>query len=273
VRRAGGSLLSRMRGHELASRVGSALGLAALALAATWVGGISFALFWAAAGAFFFAEFLAMIAYRPLGAGSALGAIGLAAAAIGIGQGSPGVALGAVAVVALAVAFRAAASPARLLGAAGLAYAACVALPVAILRSDPAAGLALTLWLYAVVWATDIGAFFVGRTLGGPKLWPRVSPKKTWSGFIGGSLIGIGAGGLTHALLPGLPLALPPILAISLLVSLAAHAGDLAESALKRRYDIKDSSQLIPGHGGFMDRLDGFAFASLVALLALRLVR
>ncbi len=131
-------------------------------------------------------------------------------------------------------------------------------------------GLALTLWLYGVVWATDIGAFFVGRALGGPKLWPKISPKKTWSGLVGGTVVGVGVAMLLNILLAVPGLASPTVLAVSLVASLAVHAGDLFESALKRKFSVKDSSQLIPGHGGFMDRLDGFALASLIVAVTLR---
>jgi phosphatidate cytidylyltransferase len=159
----------------------------------------------------------------------------------------------------------------RLLGPAGLLYGACVALPVVMLRSGPH-GLALTLWLYALVWATDIGAFFVGRGLGGPKLWRRISPNKTWSGLVGGTVLGVAAALLVNLALHALELSAAALVALTVSVSLAAHAGDLLESALKRKFSIKDSSQLIPGHGGFMDRLDGFALASLAVLVAVRLL-
>ena len=148
------------------------------------------------------------------------------------------------------------------IGAAGLAYAACVVLPVVVLRSLPGHGLALTLWLYALVWTTDIGAFFIGRALGGPKLWSRISPKKTWSGFVGGTLAGVCVAMLINDAASVVPLSQAGVLALSLVASLGVQAGDLFESALKRSYGVKDSSRLIPGHGGFMDRLDGFAFAS-----------
>jgi phosphatidate cytidylyltransferase len=269
VREGERSFLARLAEHELARRVASAFGLALLALGATALGGVTFALFWACAAALFLAEFLAMVAYRPLLTGAAIGAVGLAASALGIAQGSLLASLAAISLAALVIAFRAETSETRFLGAAGLAYAACVALPIVYLRSEPIYGFASTLWLYAVVWATDIGAFFVGRSLGGPKLWPRISPKKTWSGLIGGTIIGIGAAMILDFISPAMPHSRPVILAIGLAASLATHAGDLLESALKRRYSIKDSSQLIPGHGGFMDRLDGFAFASLVVAVIL----
>jgi phosphatidate cytidylyltransferase len=254
-------------GRELASRVLSAAGLAIVALGATALGGGVFALFWAAAAAVFFAEFLAMIGYRPLVVGAAIGAIGLVAANIGAAAPSIWPSLAAVLVAAALIAWRGA-GPARLGGALGLAYALCVALPVVMLRAAPAAGLVMTLWLYAVVWGTDIGAFCFGRVLGGPKLWPRVSPKKTGSGLIGGTLVAAAAGTALGLAFAAMPLRGWMLAAASVAASLAAHAGDLAESALKRAHGVKDSSRLIPGHGGVMDRLDGFALAAVVALVA-----
>jgi phosphatidate cytidylyltransferase len=264
------TFLARLAEHELASRVASALGLALLALGATLLGGVVFALVWTVAAVFFFAEFLAMIGYRPLGTGTALGAVGLTGAALGPERTSLLVGLAALLLVGAGVMAGAQGRRKGFLAAAGLAYAACVALPVILLRSQPVHGLALTLWLYGVVWATDIGAFFVGRALGGPKLWPKISPKKTWSGLVGGTVVGVGVAMLLNILLAVPGLASPTVLAVSLVASLAAHAGDLFESALKRKFSVKDSSQLIPGHGGFMDRLDGFALASLIVAVTLR---
>jgi phosphatidate cytidylyltransferase len=264
------SFLTRLAKNELASRVGSALGLALLALAVTLVGGVVFALFWVAAAVFFLAEFLAMIGYRPLTIGAAIGAIGLTGATFGVWRSSFAAGIAALLVAASVVAIRAERRGTGVIGAAGLAYAACVVLPVVSVRSLPDHGFALTLWLYALVWTTDIGAFFIGRGLGGPKLWPRISPKKTWSGFVGGTLAGVCVAMLVNAA-GALPLSAAAALALGLVASLGVQAGDLFESALKRSYGVKDSSRLIPGHGGFMDRLDGFALASLVVAVALGL--
>jgi phosphatidate cytidylyltransferase len=126
-------------------------------------------------------------------------------------------------------------------------------------------GLAVILWLFAVVWGTDTCAYFTGRALGGPKLWPRVSPKKTWSGAIGG-LIGGAVLGLIVLWLAGIAVKWPHLL-LSLAFSVATQGGDLFESSLKRRYDVKDAGSIIPGHGGVMDRLDGFIFAAVLAAI------
>nr|WP_256371817.1 phosphatidate cytidylyltransferase [Rubellimicrobium sp. CFH 75288] len=118
------------------------------------------------------------------------------------------------------------------------------------------------LWLIGVVVVTDVAGYFVGRLVGGPKFWPRVSPKKTWSGtaagWIGAALVGLIAHALTRV---G-----PEIVPLSILLSVASQWGDIAESALKRRVGVKDASQLIPGHGGMLDRFDAMLGASLFML-------
>jgi len=124
-------------------------------------------------------------------------------------------------------------------------------------------------WLLLLVWATDIGAYAAGRTIGGPKLMPKVSPNKTWAGLIGG-MVSAALVGLGMALwLPNGP---GPIVLSGLSAALAvvAQAGDLAESSIKRRFGVKDSSNIIPGHGGVFDRVDGLlTVAPLVAVLCL----
>jgi len=139
-------------------------------------------------------------------------------------------------------------------------------------REHPRLGLVAILWMFAVVWLTDIAAYFAGRRFGGPKLWPRVSPKKTWSGFFGGLVAGVAAGGIVVLVAGRFGVAAPVSFAIVVLLSAVASVlsqlGDLGESALKRRFGAKDSGVLIPGHGGVMDRLDGFwAAAALIGLV------
>lgn len=130
-------------------------------------------------------------------------------------------------------------------------------------------GLTLALWALALVWATDIGAYFAGRSIGGPKLAPRISPSKTWSGLGGGVLAALLVGFALHRF-AGLPIELA---AASGLLAVAAQGGDLLESAMKRRAGVKDSGSLLPGHGGVMDRLDGVATAApLAAFFYLMLV-
>jgi phosphatidate cytidylyltransferase len=148
---------------------------------------------------------------------------------------------------------------------AGLAYAAVLLIGPVMLRRDPEWGFTAILFLFAVVWVTDIAAYFAGRALGGPKLWPAVSPKKTWSGAVGGTLGALVAG---LAILKLMGLGISPVLVIVTVgLSVVSQAGDLLESSIKRHFGAKDASDLIPGHGGLMDRLDGFLTAVLAAVM------
>lgn len=264
---------------ELATRVLSALVLAPVAIFATVYGGWPFALFWLFAATAIMAEWIAMSRVEPrLPIQAVLGATLGLLTFLYLTEGS----LAAFALVAGGGALLGASlerqSRDRYWSLAGFVYAAVICLVPPIVRDHPELGLVGLLWMFAVVWTTDVAAYFTGRRFGGPKLWPRVSPKKTWSGFFGGLLAGT-LSGLAVALAgerfgwtpPASPVV---VLAVSAVASVASQLGDLAESAMKRRFDVKDSSRLIPGHGGVMDRLDGFwAVAALVgiALLAARL--
>lgn len=137
----------------------------------------------------------------------------------------------------------------------GLFYFAPTFAALLWLRADPAAGLGNTAFLMLVVWASDVGAYGAGRSLGGPLLAPQVSPGKTWSGVVGG-LCAAAAVGAVFA---------PQGAMAGLLLGAVAQAGDLAESAVKRGFGVKDSGRIIPGHGGFLDRLDGLLAAAPVA--------
>ncbi|MCA3422817.1 MAG: phosphatidate cytidylyltransferase [Roseomonas sp.] len=152
--------------------------------------------------------------------------------------------------------------------AAGLFYIGLVGFSLVLLRGEDHAGLLNTLFLVLIVWASDTGAYMAGRALGGPKLAPAISPGKTWSGAAGGliaaTLIGTGAAAL---LAPG---GASRAAAIAAMLGVMSQAGDLLESAIKRRFGVKDSSSLIPGHGGMLDRLDGvMAAAPMATALAL----
>jgi phosphatidate cytidylyltransferase len=151
------------------------------------------------------------------------------------------------------------------LSALGVLYVGVPCIGLLWLRGDEPYGFKAVLFLLVAVIVTDTAAYAVGRTVGGPKLWPQVSPNKTWSGLIGGVSAAALAGALFAMAVPG---ASAPLLALTGLVcGLVAQAGDLAESALKRAHGVKDASQLIPGHGGFMDRMDGLVGAAAVAAL------
>jgi phosphatidate cytidylyltransferase len=146
----------------------------------------------------------------------------------------------------------------------GFAYALLAALSLLWVRDRAEDGLSLLLWIFIIVWATDIGAYIAGRSIGGPKLAPAISPGKTWAGFYGGvaaaSLFG-GAWVLTTGL-HWLVLLLAP------LFSVASQGGDLFESWMKRRAGVKDSGRLLPGHGGVFDRLDGLLPVAILTALA-----
>ncbi|WP_112322597.1 phosphatidate cytidylyltransferase [Oceanibium sediminis] len=136
----------------------------------------------------------------------------------------------------------------------GLVYIALAMAFLVELRRDPVQGFPLVLWLVSVVIATDVGGYFFGRVIGGPKLWPRVSPKKTWAGTLGGLALALIVGAFFDQ---SARVDLPGIVILSGIVAIASQWGDLLESWLKRRFGRKDSSSLIPGHGGFLDRFDG----------------
>jgi len=134
------------------------------------------------------------------------------------------------------------------------------------LRADAMSGMITILWLFAVVWSADIAAYFSGRAIGGPRLAPRISPKKTWAGFIGGVSFATVVAGAFAVYWDAPPLALALWGAV---VAITSQAGDLLESAVKRHFDVKDSSQLIPGHGGVLDRVDALV-AGAVAIAILK---
>ncbi|PRH85089.1 phosphatidate cytidylyltransferase [Labrys okinawensis] len=253
---------SRANWSDLSIRIASALVMAGLALATAWWGGPLFALFWFLAAAAVLCEWLFLIAAgRRDGPAAALGVCLLAVSTLLVlsGQGSAALLTVVGGTAAMGCLARVRGMPQPLLAAAALPYAACVVLPVIALRLDEPHGMRAIFVLFAIVWGSDVMAYFTGRTLGGPKLWPRVSPKKTWSGFIGGTLFAALAAGVV-----GGSFLLVPVGAALAAIS---QGGDLLESALKRRFDAKDASHLIPGHGGVMDRLDGFLAAALAALL------
>ncbi|MEO3430060.1 phosphatidate cytidylyltransferase [Pelagibius sp. CAU 1746] len=132
------------------------------------------------------------------------------------------------------------------------------------LRSVPEQGLEVVIWLLAVVWATDIGAYFAGRGIGGPRLAPKISPNKTWAGLIGGAL----AAGLVGALAAGFLGREAMLLVVGgMVLAVVAQGGDLLESWCKRHFGVKDSSHIIPGHGGILDRVDGLLAVFPVAFV------
>ncbi|HZH52252.1 MAG TPA: phosphatidate cytidylyltransferase [Microvirga sp.] len=262
---------------ELTTRVASAIVLIPVALVAAYLGGWAFAFFWLAAGIAMMVEWTNMTRVQPQRPVQAVFGIGLAAlTALPLFEGGFGLSALAGLVFLLAGTLLARSTAGKLWAASGFLYAVVIVLVPPIVREHPNLGLVGLLWMFAVVWATDIAAYFTGRTFGGPKLWPAVSPKKTWSGFAGGLVAGSLAGLLVAwssqrlGLMP--PFSLRNTLILSAIASVASQLGDLGESALKRHCDIKDSSHLIPGHGGVMDRLDGFWAVSLLLGLVLLII-
>jgi phosphatidate cytidylyltransferase len=259
---------------ELILRVLSALVLAPVAIGVAWLGGWPFVIFWGLAALGVLWEWTTLIARKDrqsilmVGAASVLLAVALAGA---VGNALEGLhenrLLAAVTVIAMGMLAAAALAPRaqRFWVAVGIPYAGALGVAPVVLRSDVDYGFAATVILYASVWSTDILAYFIGRALGGPKLFPQVSPKKTWSGAIGGT---VGAVVVVLALGRLFGLREMPVLAVvAFVLSVATQVGDLFESFLKRRFRVKDAGQLIPGHGGLMDRLDGFVAAAAVAVL------
>ena len=147
----------------------------------------------------------------------------------------------------------------------GVPYIGLPVIAMIWLRGDADYGFLAILYLFVIVWTVDIFAYISGRSFGGPKFAPRISPKKTWSGFIGGVSAGALAGVIFGSYMGDSSLV--KIGLISLLIGVVSQLGDLFESAFKRHYNIKDASNLIPGHGGLFDRVDGLMFGALVAAI------
>jgi phosphatidate cytidylyltransferase len=251
---------------NLALRIASAAVLAPIVLAVTYVGGWPFLVLCALAAAGILWEWTHLTAKADIRS-LAPGVTALAAALVLAGLDRPQAAAAAVVVGAgfAGAAAGKAGSAAGAWAAAGVIYSGIAFTGPAVLRQDPQWGLAALLFLFATVWSNDIFAFLCGRAIGGPLLWPRISPKKTWAGALAGLAGGVAAG-VAVAYASGIgKLGMAGVMA--LLLSVLAQAGDLFESAVKRRFGAKDASRLIPGHGGLMDRLDGFLVAAFAALI------
>jgi phosphatidate cytidylyltransferase len=257
---------------NLKLRVASALVLAPIVLASAYVGGwLFYAVCGIAAGGILW-EWTRLVTGHVDTRVLVPGFVALVAGFLLAGLDQPGAAAAMIAIGAVLASGVIAAWPRRfparnppLWAAAGILYAGAAFLGPALLRRDPSWGWAAFVFLAAIVWTTDIFAFIAGRAIGGPLLWPRITPNKTWAGVIGGLAGGVAAGvlvayasGVSRLIAVGL---------VALLLSVLTQAGDLLESAIKRRFGAKDTGKLIPGHGGLMDRLDGFLVAALAALL------
>ena len=260
----------RFNWSNLRIRVASATVLVPTVVAAVWFGNVWFLGLILVGVALLAREWAEMSARRAaLGVAVAIGAA-VAISVIVAYLGHYYITWPVVITGALAAALMARGAVERRADAAyGVIYIAPAVIAMIWLRRMDA-GLSWTLLLFTVTWFADIFAFAVGSALKGPKLWPRYSPNKTWSGFFGGlvaaSLGAVGIVALSQVLpaLPDLHLPWPVAAAIGLLGGLATMAGDLWESMLKRRFGVKDSGDLIPGHGGMLDRVDGLMFAAIV---------
>ena len=250
--------------NNLALRIASAAVLAPLALVTAYFGGWAFVLFWSAAALAVLWEWMELVAgkaHRPLFI-SCAGAV--VAAGLLVWLDRPISALLMLGLGALAAAIFSPSSR-RLWVTFGIGYAGALLLAPILLRHDAAYGFAVIALLFAIVWTTDVCGYFAGRALGGPKLMPLVSPKKTWSGAIVGTAGAMIVGLLVVSLFGSFNTV--AILAITFVLSVLAQFGDLFESWVKRQFGAKDSSRLIPGHGGVMDRLDGFWAAAVAGCL------
>lgn len=247
--------------NELKLRIISSIILAILVLSITWIGGQTFTLLWAVAAILIMREFNRICSSQISFAQniSSFIALFLIIAAWLIGERETAIIIFIVGFVVLALwqfMF------ARCIWAAcGLAYSALPFFAMSDLRSDNFNGLVVILLLYFCVWGADVFAYFAGRTIGGPKLAPKISPNKTWSGFIG-SLVGA----LFLSYLVDIAAGFEPILiffVIMLFAAIVSQLGDLMESSIKRKFDVKDSGTIIPGHGGVLDRVDGLVVAAV----------
>ena len=265
-----GAAAAPAKWSDLRKRVLSAAILAPVALACLWFAALPWTVLIALAAAGLGVEWVHLCGRRALSPPGIAVPAGLllagATAAVGTDWLAP-IVLALAWLLALASA-RPDPQAARL--AAGIPYIGLAAVALIWLRRGGDVGRANVLFVVLIVWASDVGAFLIGRWVGGPKLAPRISPAKTWAGA-GGGLVGALAAGLVVARLGlvhlGAPAALWHTAVVAGGLGLMAQAGDLFESGIKRRFGVKDSSRLIPGHGGLLDRLDGMLAAAPVAAL------
>jgi phosphatidate cytidylyltransferase len=248
--------------RNLLMRVLAALVLAPAAIAIAYAGGWMWAALVTVAAAGLYVEWLTIVGEAGWNRAVASGVIALGIAGLLLALGQIGtalvvLALGLVAVTALA-------RQRRVWAVAGFGYAAAAELASILVRLDPFKGFTALMLILLVVWVTDIGGYFAGRGIGGPKLWPRVSPNKTWAGAFGGFAASVAVAAGFAACDLGRT---GPLLLLGSVLSIISQLGDLFESAVKRRFGVKDSSHIIPGHGGLLDRLDGFVAAVVLAAI------
>jgi len=253
---------SETASRNLLMRVVVAAVLIPLAVAIAYAGGWLWNALVTAAAIGLFVEWLSVIGLANAMALAIRGGVALAIGGICFAVGRIDAALIVLALGLISVLWTA--PERRGWAAAGFCYAAAAEIASVLLRLDPAKGFAALMFVLVIVWVTDSGGYFAGRGIGGPKLWPSVSPKKTWAGAVGGFAASLAVACGFAAFDLG---RIVPLLISAAILSVASQLGDLFESAVKRRFGVKDSSHIIPGHGGLMDRLDGFVAA--VALAAI----
>lgn len=249
------------RSGGLRARILSTLVLAPLALAAVWAGAPWFEMMVALATALAAWEWCRMSGLTAPVPMAPVVLAGPVAAAATLAGPVPG--LGAAGAMALLALLASLVWGRRAWGGAGAVYLAVPAAAAVWLREGVPSGHLVMLWLLAVVWATDIAAYAAGRSLGGPRLAPRLSPGKTWSGLAGGvAAAGLAGYGLGAAVGAASPAVLGGVGALTAVIS---QGGDIVESAFKRHFGVKDAGSLIPGHGGVLDRIDGLLAAMVLA--------
>jgi phosphatidate cytidylyltransferase len=249
-------------GRNLLLRVAAALVMAPVAIAIAYAGGWLWTALVTVAAIGLYLEWLAVIGMSKPGLILLGVLILLGAGWLDLGDTRAIYVLAFVALGILAVAVFS--SDRRAWAVIGICYALAASIASSAVRHDPTFGFAALMFVLLVVWGTDIGGYFAGRLIGGPKLWLRISPKKTWAGAIGGfaASLGVAAGFVAFDFGKTLPMLL-----LGAALSIISQLGDLFESAVKRRFGVKDSGHIIPGHGGLMDRLDGFVTAVVMAAI------
>ncbi len=252
---------------ELTLRILSALVMLPVTIGAIWAGGWYFVALVVVMTATMSLEWLRICGIESRGIRTAAGSFGAAAPVLAMmDQVGVAFALLALGAAVAAVGKNSSNRLSRIFSALGMQYIGVTGIAFIWLRFDPAMGLATVLWLASVVIATDSAGYFVGRTVGGPKLLPRISPKKTWSGLAGGVIAASGVGVFAVHLTGQSTIFFVALL--SACIAIVAQTGDFIESGLKRYFSVKDAGSIIPGHGGVLDRLDGFLAATpFVAIL------
>ncbi|WFR96706.1 phosphatidate cytidylyltransferase [Rhizobium tumorigenes] len=252
--------------RELRLRIISGVVMAVVVLLATWHGGSAFRLLASVIGLLIYYEWSTITGLRDRDfPGAALGWLAVGVIVIATLARESVYAVGALLLFTVLSMGLVAARRKSWWLPAGIVYAGLTVIAMSEIRDDDFLGFVLMLFVFATVWATDILAYFVGRALRGPKLAPRISPGKTWSGAAGGTLAAVIIGpAVVWCFFPGTGLR---VVFVALLLSVCSQAGDLFESFIKRRFGVKDSGDLIPGHGGVMDRADGLVFACFAGFL------